>query len=306
VTLAAVLIPVLILVSGLVAFIGNLVGRHIGRRRLTLFGLRPLYTAELITVVTGMLITIVTLGVVLLVSNDARQALFHLRELQQQTRALESQIAQQQAELRALQFRDVIYQNDQEVLRTVIDGQAPLPDIRRRVQTFLDLAAQAARQQGLAPGPDGVLVHVYPAGVTVDSVSRDIAERAQPMVVRLIAAENTVRGLPLQASLLVFPNELVFRQGATIASARLDGRASRARIEDGLLGLASAAAGQARQRGVISPPFALTSAPPDVRIDPAVFLQVLDRVEASRKIVEVQAVALADAYTVGPVALTFR
>ena len=40
-TVAAILIPVLILVSGLVAFIGNLVGRNIGRRRLTLLGLRP-------------------------------------------------------------------------------------------------------------------------------------------------------------------------------------------------------------------------------------------------------------------------
>ena len=305
-TVAAILIPVLIIVSGLVAFIGNLVGRAIGRRRLSLLRLRPRHTAELITVVTGMLITVVTLAVVLLVSNDARQALFHLQELQQQTHALESQIAQEQAQLRALQFRDVVYQNDQEVLRTVIDGQAPLPDIRRRLQTFLDLAAQDARQQGLAPGPDGVLVHVSPAGVTVDSVSRDIAERGQQMVVRLIASENTVRGLPLRASLIVFPNALVFRQGETIALARIDGRASRKIIENGMLSLGSAVAARARARGVISPPFALVSAPPDIRIDPAVFLQVLDRVQESRAVVEVQAVAAEDAYTVGPVQLTFR
>jgi len=306
VTVAAILIPVLILVSGLVAFIGNLVGRSIGRRRLSVLGLRPRHTAELITVMTGMLITVVTLGVVLLVSNDARQALFHLQELQQQTHALEAQIAQERAQVQALQYRDVIYQNDQEVLRTVIDGQAPLADIRRRVQTFLDLAAQAARQQGLAPGPDGVLVQVYPAGVTVDSVSRDIAERGQPMVVRLIATENTVRGLPLRASLLVFPNALIFRQGDSIATTRIDGRAPRARVEDAMLALGSTVAAQARVRGVISPPFALASAPPDVRIDPAVFLQVLDRVEASKGVVEVDAVALGDAYTVGPVQLTFR
>jgi uncharacterized protein (DUF3084 family) len=269
-------------------------------------GLRPRHTAELITVVTGMLITVVTLGVVLLVSDDARQALFHLQQLQQQTNALVRQIAQEQAQLRALQFRDVVYQNDQEVLRTVIDGQAPLPDIRRRVQTFLDLAAQSARQQGLAPGPDGVLVQIYPAGVTVESVSRDIAERSQPMVVRLIATENTVRGLPLRASLLVFPDSLIFHQGEPIAVARIDGRQSRQKIEDAMLALGSAVASEARRRGVISPPFALVSAPPDVRIDPAVFLQVLDRVQESRAVVDVGAVALGDAHTVGPVQLTFR
>ncbi len=294
---AAVLIPTLILVSGLVAFIGNLVGRGIGRRRLTLLGLRPRYTAQVITVLTGMLITVVTLAVVLLVSNDARQALFHLRSLQQETRTLAAQIAEQEAQLRALQFRDVVYQNDQEVLRTVIDGQAPLPDIRQRLQAFLDLAA---------PGPDGVLLHISPSGVTVDSVAQDIAERAQPMVVRLIASENTVRGLPLRANLIVFPNVRVYRAGATIATARIDGRAPREQIEQGLLALGSTSASLAGQSGVISPPFALTSSPPDVRIDPAIFLLVLDRVQVSRSVVTVRAVALVDAFTVGPVQLTFR
>ncbi|HYM70630.1 MAG TPA: DUF3084 domain-containing protein [bacterium] len=303
---AALLIPILILVSGLVAFIGNLVGRNIGRRRLTLFGLRPRYTAQTITIVTGMLITVVTLAVVLLVSNDARQALFHLQELQQQTHTLEAQIAQQEAQLRALQFRDVVYQNDQEVLRTVIDGQAPLADIRRRVQAFLDLAAQAVRERGLAPGPDGVMVHISPSGVTVDSVAQDIAERAQPMVVRLIASENTVRGLPLRANLLVFPNVRVYQAGQTIASATIDGRGTRAQVETGLLALGSAAAERAKRDGIISPPFALASSPPDLRIDPAVFLQVLDRVQSSKTTVDVRAVALIDAYTVGPVQLTFR
>ena len=58
---AVILIPTLILVSGLVAFVGNQVGRSIGRRRLAVLGLRPRYTAQLVTVLTGMLITVVLL-----------------------------------------------------------------------------------------------------------------------------------------------------------------------------------------------------------------------------------------------------
>ncbi len=303
---ALFLIPTLILVSGLVAFIGNLVGRNIGRRRLTLLGLRPRYTAQVITVVTGMMITVVTLAVVLLVSNDARQALFHLQEVQQQTRTLEAQIAQQQAELKALQLRDIVYMNDQEVLRTVIDGRASLDDIRRRVQAFLDLAAQAARQRGAAPGADGVTVRISPPGLAADAVAQDIAERGQLMVVRMIAIENTVRGLPVRATIIVFPNVLVFKEGQTIASRRLDGRASRTQIEAGLLDLGASAAITAKRQGIIAPLFALSTSPPDVRIDPALFLGTLDRVQASRAEVDVRAVALADAYTTGPVQLTFR
>jgi uncharacterized protein (DUF3084 family) len=302
---AVILIPTLILVSGLVAFIGNLVGRNIGRRRLSLVGLRPRYTAQVITVLTGMLITVVTLAVVLLVSDDARQALFHLQEVQQQTRALEAQIAQEQAVLKALQVRDIVYQNEQEVLRTVIDGRAPLSEIRRRVQAFLDLATRAAQERGAAPGSDGITVHITPPGLTVDAVAQDIAERNEPMVIRMIATENTVRGLPFEAGILVFPNVLVFTGGEAIASRALSGREG-AGIEAGLLDLAASVAQAAKSKGIISPPFALASSPPDVRIDPAIFLQTLDRIKAGGAAVNVRAVALVDTYTVGPVQVAFR
>lgn len=302
---AVILIPTLILVSGLVAFIGNLVGRNIGRRRLSLVGLRPRYTAQVITVLTGMLITVVTLAVVLLVSDDARQAFFHLQEVQQQTRALEAQIAQEQGALKALQVRDIVYQNEQEVLRTVIDGRAPLSEIRRRVQAFLDLATRAAQERGATPGSDGITVHITPPGLTVDAVAQDIAERNEPMVIRMIATENTVRGLPFDAGILVFPNVLVFKGGETIASRVLNGRDG-AGIEAGLLDLAASGAQAAKSKGIISPPFALASSPPDVRIDPAIFLQTLDRIKAGGSAVNVRAVALVDAYTVGPVQVAFH
>ena len=305
-SVAALLIPILILVSGLVAFIGNLVGRAIGRRRLTLLGVRPRYTAQIVTVLTGMMITVVTLAAVLLASRDARQALFHLQEVQQQTRALEAQIAAQQRELRALQVRDIIYQNDQEVLRTVIDGKAPLDDIRRRVQTFVDLAARAARQRGAAAGQDGATIIISPPGLTVDVVARDIAERAQRMVVRMIASENTVRGLPVHATILVFPNVIVFREGQTVATASVDGRGTRPQIEAALVDLAAASAAEAKRDGIISPPFALTTSPVDVRVDPAVVLETVDRVKTARAPTTVRAVALLDTYTVGPLTLTFR
>jgi uncharacterized protein (DUF3084 family) len=305
-SVAVYLIPLLIVVSGLVAFIGNLVGRAIGRRRLTLFGVRPRYTAQIVTVVTGMMITVVTLAVVLLVSQDARQALFHLQEVQQQTRQLESQIAAEQRDLRALQVRDIIYQNDQEVLRTVIDGRAPLDDIRRRVQTFIELAARAARERGAAPGTDGSTIVLSPPGLTADVVARDIAERGQTMVVRMIAGQNTVRGLPVQATILVFPNVVVFHEGQTLASTDVNGRSSRAEIEGALVDLATSSATAAQRDGVISPPFALTTSPVDVRIDPAVVLATVDRIKSTQGRTAVRAVALVDTYTIGPLLVTFR
>jgi uncharacterized protein (DUF3084 family) len=296
---AVILIPTLILVSGLVAFVGNQVGRSIGRRRLAVLGLRPRYTAQLVTVLTGMLITVVTLAVVLLVSDDARQALFHLQEVQQQ-------IAQQEGQLRALQVRDIVYLHDQEVLRTVIDGREDPQIVRNRVQGFFDLAAQAARQRGIAPGIDGQTVQMSPAGLTAADVAQDIIERHQAMVVRMIATQNSVRGEPLQATVIDFPNNLVFHAGETIAAKRLDGRGPRSKIESALLELSSQVAAVAKQRGVVSPPFALSTGPPDIRLDPGVLIQTVDRTAAAHAAVDVRAVALADTYTIGPIALTFQ
>src|SRR3989442_7216330 len=114
------LIPVLIALSGGIALVGNAVGRGIGRRRLSLFGLRPRYTAQLITVVTGMLITLLTLVVVLLISAQARVALFRLNEVLQETHQLEAQIARQQGRLKELAGGDIAYLHNPEGGRALL------------------------------------------------------------------------------------------------------------------------------------------------------------------------------------------
>src|SRR5207302_2650643 len=145
-----------------------------------------------------------------------------------------------------------------------------------------------------------------PPGLAITDVAQDIVERHTSMVVRMIATQNTVRGQPLEATVIGFPNRLVFSEGETIAVRRLDGAAPRQQVEAGLLELTARVAAAAKTRGVISPPFALATGPPDVRLDPAVLLATLDRVTGQRGAVDVRVVALADTYTIGPVVLTFR
>lgn len=76
------LIVVVALLGGIVAYIGDQVGRRVGRRRLSLYGLRPRYTSMIVTVVTGILIAGTTLVVLAVVSSDVRTALFSMRQLQ--------------------------------------------------------------------------------------------------------------------------------------------------------------------------------------------------------------------------------
>jgi hypothetical protein len=71
-----VLAVIIIAVSGLIAYIGDLVGRKMGRKRLTLMGLRPRHTAIIISVVAGMLIATLTLATVIAVNKGVQKAFF--------------------------------------------------------------------------------------------------------------------------------------------------------------------------------------------------------------------------------------
>jgi uncharacterized protein (DUF3084 family) len=87
------IILILLLIGGSVALIGDYLGRIIGRRRLSIFHLRPRYTAIVITVITGILIAFTTIGALLIVSQDTRTALFGLEELRRGVREKEIELS---------------------------------------------------------------------------------------------------------------------------------------------------------------------------------------------------------------------
>ena len=77
------LIVVMIITGGAIAFIGDKLGTKVGKKRLSIFGLRPRHTSMIITVVTGGLITALSIGFMALISQNVRTALFGMDELRQ-------------------------------------------------------------------------------------------------------------------------------------------------------------------------------------------------------------------------------
>src|SRR6266571_2218250 len=62
-----------VLMGGFIAYNGDLIGRKYGKRRVTLFGLRPKHTAILITSVTGVLISALTTVIMFLLVPPVRE-----------------------------------------------------------------------------------------------------------------------------------------------------------------------------------------------------------------------------------------
>tara|TARA_B100000902_G_scaffold119743_1_gene120139 strand:- start:1615 stop:2574 length:960 start_codon:yes stop_codon:yes gene_type:complete len=73
---AWILIIFLILLGGLIAPFGDLLGTKIGKARFSILKLRPKKTATIVTVLTGGFISAISIGLLLLVSEEFRQRLF--------------------------------------------------------------------------------------------------------------------------------------------------------------------------------------------------------------------------------------
>jgi len=87
-----ILIFTLIIISGLIAFVGDWVGLKIGKKRVTVLGLRPHYTAIFITIISGVLIAIITVTILAISSNDVRTALFGMEELKEKLSYLSREV----------------------------------------------------------------------------------------------------------------------------------------------------------------------------------------------------------------------
>jgi uncharacterized protein (DUF3084 family) len=86
------LIVALVAVSGLIAYIGDILGRRLGRRRLSLFGLRPRHTAIVVSVIAGMLITLFTLAVAMLVNQNVKDGFLKVDYMRQRQKELSQEV----------------------------------------------------------------------------------------------------------------------------------------------------------------------------------------------------------------------
>ena len=115
--MAWILIVFLILLGGLIAPFGDLLGTKIGKARFSILKLRPKKTATIVTIITGGFISSISIGLLLLVSEEFRQRLFvdipflqktldeskkALIPLQEERKKLEDKITNKEKELNTL------------------------------------------------------------------------------------------------------------------------------------------------------------------------------------------------------------
>jgi uncharacterized protein (DUF3084 family) len=158
------LILALLVLGGVLSTLGDRLGSKVGKARLSLFNLRPRKTAVVITALTGALISAMSLGLMLLVSERLRVGLFELDQLQERLREGRLALSNSQADLRrsrlTLERNRQELQTNQQQLRIsrlernrALQGREAAIASERNVTQALSKAQQrvAALRQELQP-----------------------------------------------------------------------------------------------------------------------------------------------------------
>ena len=153
-----ILILALLILGGVLSTLGDRLGSKVGKARLSLFRLRPKKTAVVITVLTGSLISAISLGLMLLVSDRLRTGLFELDQIEQRLRDSRDALASSRKDL--AQSRSALRSAEQE---------------RSAAQSQLKVVEQQASrlQKELAP----LMEQRRQLEVERDRLSRDIAAK---------------------------------------------------------------------------------------------------------------------------------
>jgi len=232
------LIVVIVLVAGFVAYIGDRVGHQVGRRRLTLFGLRPKYTSTIVAVATGMVIALAVTLIALLVSNEVRTAFFRLDQLNGEISALQAQAQAQRSEIDQTRLGGLSLPRGQMIatIAFTLHVDAPQNEELQQLGLFFDQAVESANRQFATPAYD---LKPYPKNSTdpevqaglkkeletihANALDKDGKLRSNLILVLPVAATNLFRGDQITFNLAHYLDIRLSRAGETLASQIVDG-----------------------------------------------------------------------------------
>ena len=238
--MAWILIVFLILLGGLIAPFGDLLGTRIGKARFSILKLRPKKTATIITIITGGFISAISIGLLLLVSEEFRQRLFvdipflqktldesrkALVPLREERKKLEDKIDNKEKELNKLksdvnEFRrgNVVLKRGQTLFIAEVYSN---PNIKSDLGKIYNSADRYV-QKIVIPSKKEVKNILLSRPSDISEIER-ITSKAGSWIILIKAATNVLRGdnfVFVYPELL--PNKIIVKKGEVITSEILE------------------------------------------------------------------------------------
>ncbi len=138
---------IFIVVSGFIAYFGDWLGRYLGKRRISVWGLRPRHTAMLITSLTGSLIAFLTIVAVLATAQTFREIIVRGERILEQSRQMQQRYAQLTRDYQQLQQQyDAAAQRIREQQQQMEENTRQLQQQERQLQEVRAQLQQRLRQ----------------------------------------------------------------------------------------------------------------------------------------------------------------
>lgn len=222
------------LLGGFIAFFGDRIGKYVGKRKLTIFHLRPRHTSQLFTVLFGMLISLVTLSILTGISYDARQTLFHVRDLTVKRKKLEKEITQL-TQLTTL--NEVIFHVNQPIVLGTFRGGQSLSALEAGLSKLLAGANQVALERSeearklvsprSIPPPNHLLLYQKE---DFNRTARILSKTSKNFVVMIYSLRNTYLNEQILVQFDVRENKKIYLAGKKILSVEINGKESKNQI----------------------------------------------------------------------------
>ena len=228
-------VVIIIVLAGGIAYVGDRVGHQVGRKRLTLFGLRPKYTSTIVAVGTGMLIALIVTLAALFASNLVRTAFFTLgsiqariNDLQSQSLAMEKELQQTRSGiLRVPKF--ALVANTAWTFDLAESDAAQLPAFARFFDAVVKIANQqlANQQVGLRPYTHTSNEPEIRSQLLKELRTTRVGVQNQKALILFlpVAAQNLFRGDVISFSFAGYEDRQLAKAGETLATLDVNGGA---------------------------------------------------------------------------------
>lgn len=305
--LAFSIIVLLIIVSGFIAFIGDRIGHLIGRRRLSVFNLRPRYTAIAITVISGILIASITFATFMVLSREARLALFGLEELRGRIISLEKTRSKLEKEIEVQQKGTLVFRNGETLLTTLLSGGLNKGEAKSKINQVVDILGLYVENLGLKNGKSLIFLTDKKVKQSVEYLS----SQSQDQILQVKVESNVIYGEKIPIEMIFIPNKLVFSERESIVSKNIKSSLSDPEIERELQLLLVEARTISEKKGII----------PDASgsLGSISYAEIFNTVKAIRSAsailrrdgqkgeeVKVEVVANRPIYSIGPLSVNFK
>jgi len=246
-------------VAGVIAYIGDRVGHQVGRKRLTLFGLRPKYTSTIVAVATGMLIALSVTSVALIGSQQVRTAFFRLGQINARINDLQAQAIATQKELDSTRDRQFVVSIGYPIGNVVLTTRLSQPDavVLAQLSTFFDNTVRTANAQFAhapydlrpyrkkASDPDIQALLRQQLAKDRDSLPADAPVLFLPLI-----GQNLFKGDVVSFTLQPYADVRIAAAGDTLASVDVQGGQPADSLVSPLQRLTAAAIAEVERRGM--------------------------------------------------------